>query len=138
MTVSKRGLKIEKSGGAEAAGCKPGGLVNDMIHWTCKGTTMAQFGDQFHRYAGGYLDHPVVDETGLTDRYNFELAWTPRGRLQTTTPTAAGGGTGVASDPGGLSFFEAADRQLGIKFDAQKRPMQVTVIDKASPLSADQ
>jgi uncharacterized protein (TIGR03435 family) len=37
-----------------------------------------------------------------------------------------------------LSFFEAADRQLGVKFESQKRPMQVIVIDKASPLTGEQ
>jgi uncharacterized protein (TIGR03435 family) len=141
MSVSKKGLKMEKSSGAEASGCKPGGFVNEMIHWTCKATTMAQFGTQFHQYANGYLDHPVVDETGLTDRYNFELGWTPRGRLNAggaPKEAAAAGSAPVASDPGGLSFFEAAEKQLGIKFDSAKRPMQVIVIDKASPLVADQ
>ncbi len=137
MTVSKKGLKMEKASGADSTGCKPGGLVNDLIHFTCKGTTLAQFGEQFHRYAGGYLDHAVVDETGLTDRYNFEISWTPRQRLQSAPAAGAGGGAGVAADPGGLSFFEAADRQLGVKFETQKRPMQVIVIDKASPLVAE-
>jgi uncharacterized protein (TIGR03435 family) len=95
---------------------------------------MKQFGEQFHRYANGYLDHTVVDETGLTDAYNFELSWTPKGRLNPQAPSA----DGAARDPGGLTFFEAADRQLGVKFESQKRPMQVIVIDKASPLVADQ
>jgi uncharacterized protein (TIGR03435 family) len=76
----------------------------------------------------------VVDETGLTDAYNFELSWTPKGRLTPQAPAA----DGAARDPGGLTFFEAADRQLGVKFESQKRPMQVIVIDKASPLVADQ
>lgn len=142
MTVAKRGLKMEKASGAAHSGCKPGGFVNDMVHWTCKATTMAQLGEQFHRYAGGYLDHKVVDETGLTDSYDFELSWTPKGRLQGggngAAPPATGGATGVAADPSGLSFFEAADRQLGLKFESQKRPMQVIVIDKASPPVADQ
>jgi uncharacterized protein (TIGR03435 family) len=84
----------------------------------------------------------VVDETGLTDRYNFEISWTPRGRMPGgerggAAPPAAGG-TGAAADPSGLTFFEAAEKQLGVKFDSQKRPMQVIVIDKASPLVAEQ
>jgi uncharacterized protein (TIGR03435 family) len=137
MTVSKRGLKMEKSSGA-GQGCKPGGFVNDMVSTTCKATTMAQFAEQFHRFAGGYLDHMVVDETGLTDSYDFEIKWTPLGRLQGMRAAPAGGGTGDAADPGGLSFFEAAERQLGLKFESQKRPMPVIVIDKASPLEADQ
>jgi len=136
MTVSKKGLKMEKAEAGTAPGCKPGGMENELIHWTCKATTMKQFGEQFHRYAGGYLDHSVVDETGLTDAYNFGLSWTPKGRLNPQAPSA--GASGEARDPGGLTFFEAADRQLGVKFESQKRPMQVIVIDKASPLVADQ
>lgn len=138
MSVSKKGLKMEKASGPEATGCKPGGFANELIHWSCKGTTTAQFAEQFHRYAGGYLDHSVVDETGLTDRYNFALSWTPKGRLNAAAPAPAAGNTPVAADPGGLSFFEAAERQLGLKFESQKRPMQVIVIDKASPLTGDQ
>jgi uncharacterized protein (TIGR03435 family) len=135
MTVSKKGLKMEKAEPGTASGCKPGGVVNDMIHWTCKATTMAQLGEQFHRYANGYLDHTVVDETGLTDAYNFDLSWTPKQRLN---PQAAPSADGNSRDPGGLSFFEAADRQLGVKFESQKRAMKVIVIDKASPLVGEQ
>ncbi len=135
MTVSKKGLKMEKAEPGTAPGCKGAGMVNDMIHWTCKATTMAQFGEQFHRYAGGYLDHTVVDETGLTDSYNFDLSWTPKARLN---PQAAPSADGGARDPGGLSFFEAAGRQLGVKFESQKRAMKVIVIDKASPLVGEQ
>lgn len=134
MTVSKKGLKMEKATAGTAPGCKPGGYVNELIHWSCKATTMAQFGEQFHRYAGGYLDHSVVDETGLTDAYNFDLNWTPKGRITPQAPTA----DGAARDPGGLTFFEAAERQMGVKFESQKRAMKVIVIDKASPLVAEQ
>jgi uncharacterized protein (TIGR03435 family) len=140
MTVSKRGLKMEKASGAGVSGCKFGGVVNDMISWTCKATTMAQFGEQFHQYAGGYLDHSVVDETGLPDSYDFTITWTPLQKLQgmrSATPPSDSAGAPGASDPSGLTFFEAAERQLGLKFESQKRPMQVIVIDKASPPVAD-
>jgi len=141
MTVAKRGSKLEKADGAERQGCKPGPLVNDMVSTACKATTMAQFAETFHRFAGGYLDHTVVDETGLKDSYDFTISWTPVQRLQGMRSAAqqpAAGGAGVSADPGGLTFFEAAERQLGLKFDSQKRPMQVIVIDKASPPVADQ
>jgi hypothetical protein len=125
-------------------GCKRG-VENDMITCTCKSTTMALFTEQIHRAAPGYFDHPVVDETGLTGAFDFTISWTPRGRLQggggrggdAPPPEKSAGGAPVASDPGGLSVFEAADKMLGLKFESQKRPMAVIVIDKISPLAAE-
>jgi uncharacterized protein (TIGR03435 family) len=36
----------------------------------------------------------------------------------------------MASDPsGGLSIFEAIEKQLGLKLETQKRPLPVVVID---------
>jgi uncharacterized protein (TIGR03435 family) len=129
MTVSKHGLKLQKSSAAEAQGCKQGSPIEFMTHWICKATTLKQFGEQFHQYAPGYLDHSVVDETGVTDAFDFEISWTPRGKIdamRAKVPSAD------ASDPSGLTFFEAAEK-LGVKFESQKRPMQVIVIDKATP-----
>ena len=37
MTVSKKGLKMEKAEPGTPPGCKGAGVVNDLIHWTCKG-----------------------------------------------------------------------------------------------------
>jgi uncharacterized protein (TIGR03435 family) len=144
MTVSKRGLKMEKASGAEHQGCKPAPIVNDMASVACKATTLKQFGEQFHQMAGGYLDHSVVDETGLEGVYDFTVSWTPRGKLdamRSSAAASAGGAAGAttgASDPGGLSFFEAAERQLGLKLESAKRPLEVIVIDKATPPVADQ
>jgi len=40
------------------------------------------------------------------------------------------GGGGVASDPSGaVSLTDALNKQLGLKLEAQKRPMPVLVID---------
>jgi uncharacterized protein (TIGR03435 family) len=35
----------------------------------------------------------------------------------------------VATEPSGITVFEAIDRQLGLKVETQKRPMPVVVID---------
>jgi uncharacterized protein (TIGR03435 family) len=50
---------------------------------TCKGQTMAQLAEQLPRIAGAYFPggQTVVDETGLTGTWDFELSWMPRAVL---------------------------------------------------------
>ena len=43
-----------------------------------------------------------------------------------------------ASDPtGGLSLFDAVDKQLGLKLESRKRPMKVLVIDSVQEKPID-
>ena len=101
---------------------------------TVRNMSMAQFAEDLQRIAGGYVRVPVEDKTGLDGSYDFTLAFTPIGLLNARgggpgagDPPAAGGD---ASDPsGGLSLFDAVDRQLGLKLEMRKRPMRVLVID---------
>ncbi len=67
----------------------------------------------------------IVDKTGLTGTYDFNLQWTP---LQAT---AAGGDSASASppDPGGTSLFTAIEEQLGLKLVPAKDQAKVLVID---------
>ena len=44
----------------------------------------------------------------------------------------------AALDPtGGLSLFDAVNRQLGLKLEARKRPMKVLVIDSIQEKPTD-
>jgi len=142
MTVGKRGSKLEKASDDARGGCKRS-ADNGQLVLTCKSMTMAQFADQIRRSAGGYFDHKLVDETELTGAYDFTVSWTARRRLggaggrggDAPSPQAT---VGAASDPtGGLTVFEAIDRQLGLKVELQKRPMPGVVIDHATPLVAE-
>jgi len=38
-------------------------------------------------------------------------------------------GTGAAVDPGGLSVFEAIQKELGLRLEVAKRNIEVTVVD---------
>jgi uncharacterized protein (TIGR03435 family) len=132
--------KIEPSAGKERAACKR--TVPDlMIVYECKNTTMAQFAEQIHQVANGYVGaHPMVDATEMTGAYDFTLTWTPVRGL----PNGMGRGgessapaEGVASNPGGLTLFEAIDRQLGLKVELQKKPMPVVVIDHVNQVPTE-
>jgi uncharacterized protein (TIGR03435 family) len=65
--------------------------------------------------SGRYL----IDKTGLTGRYDFELHWTPD---DTPADSPLGGGP---------SIFTAVEEQLGLKLESAKAPVEVLVIDSA-------
>jgi uncharacterized protein (TIGR03435 family) len=78
---------------------------------------------------------PVVDATGLDGAWDFTLSFSGINVLQGggrggDAAAAGAGGVAGASDPtGGLSLFDAVQRQLGLKLELRKRPMPVLVID---------
>ena len=80
----------------------------------------------------------VVDKTGLTGAYEFDLTWAPDPTLGAGGPppgVTVGGGApppGVAlpaPDPNAPSLFTAVQEQLGLKLDSTKAPVEVLVID---------
>src|SRR5580658_8321466 len=86
----------------------------------------------------GVMDKPVVDHTGLTDKYDFTLKWTPddsqfaqfRGVTGPVTPPA---GDNPNAPP---SLYTAMPEQTGLKIEAGKAMDDVIVIDhveKPSP-----
>jgi uncharacterized protein (TIGR03435 family) len=93
------------------------------------GITMADFAAQLQLRV---LDRPVVDRTGLTDRYDFTLNWRPD-EFQFPRASAAQRAAAVAAGADALpDLFTAVQEQLGLKLDATKAPVDVVVIDKVS------
>lgn len=86
---------------------------------------MAQFAKQFRQIAGGYVTSAMVDLTGLKGTYDFSIKWTGKGRLMQLQQM-----NDSNAEPG-ISFFEAVDKQLGLKLAAEKRAMPAIVIDSA-------
>ncbi|HWB31999.1 MAG TPA: TIGR03435 family protein [Acidobacteriaceae bacterium] len=65
-----------------------------------------------------FSDRPVVDRTGLTGRYDFQLRWT---RDESRAPT-----DGSAAP----SLFTAVQEQMGLKLEPEKTMADVMVIDR--------
>ena len=61
----------------------------------------------------------VVDRTGMTGSWDFELTFAPENRGPDAPP----------ADPNAPSFFTAIQEQLGLKLEATKGPVEVLVID---------
>src|SRR5262249_43842363 len=66
------------------------------------------------------IDRVVVDQTGLTGKFDWEVQWVPDD-LRVDT----------ASRPDGLSIFQAFRDQLGIKLEPTRDRVDVLVIDRA-------
>ena len=138
LTVGSAKPKLMQSGESERAGCKPDGNapkpvpnMGPMIG--CKNTSMGELAENLQRMANAYIDHPIVDATGLQGGWNFLVGWTPKGALQ--TPTGASPTPGVmaaAADPGGISVFEAVEKELGLKLVKQTKSVPVIVVDHVS------
>lgn len=60
----------------------------------------------------GRLGRPVVNQTGLTGKFDFKLEWTPE-----------------TSESEGPTFFEALREQLGLKLESTRGPIQTLIID---------
>lgn len=91
------------------------------------GSTMAQFANTL----GMFVGRVVVDKTGLSGNYEFNLTWTPDNLPQRPPGAPEPLINGAPIDPNGPSIFTAVQEQLGLKLDSQKGPVSVLVIDRA-------
>jgi uncharacterized protein (TIGR03435 family) len=83
---------------------------------------------QFTAVLQNSTDRPVVDQTGLTGRYDFTLNFTPDGAMAALLggpPPPTGDNPDAAPD-----LFAAFQQQLGLKLEPTKALVDVMVIDK--------
>lgn len=81
------------------------------------------------------MDKPVVDHSGLTDRYDFQLTWTPDESQFAAMGARIPPPTDDAAAPPGL--YTALQEQLGLKMEATKAMAPAMVIDKAEKPGAN-
>jgi len=132
LTLGSGKHKLTQAADSDRVGCRPDNTapkpvsnMGPMI--ACKNTSMAELAQNLERMANAYIDHPIIDATGLQGGWNFLIGWTPRGML--TPSPAADTNQGEASDPNGISLFEAVEKELGLKLVKQKHSVPVTVVD---------
>ncbi len=75
------------------------------------------------------LGRVVLDKTGLTGLYDFELKWTPDESQSQMFKGPDGADSAPPPDASGPTIFTALQEQLGLKLEAQKGPVEVLVID---------
>ncbi len=130
LTVAKSGPKLtanrDNPNGLPGLGFRG---LGDMI---ATNADMAQFAELLQ---GSVLDKPVIDQTGLKDKFDFQLKWTP-------DPTQFSGFGAKLPPPSTASdappdLFAALQQQLGLKLDSTKASVKVFVIDHAEQPSAN-
>ena len=126
ITVEKGGSKL--AGTAPDQNSPPGFRMKGFGKLTVVNKTMADFAFWMTSIV---MDRPVIDRTGLTDRFNFTLDWTPDDSQFTafqlpgaTIPHP----TDEPNAPPGL--YTAIREQLGLKLESVKAPVDVIVIDQ--------
>jgi uncharacterized protein (TIGR03435 family) len=78
----------------------------------------------FAQAFSGQAGRMVIERTGLTGGWDFELVYAVEGR------GGPGGGADAAPvDPNAPSFFTAIQEQLGLRLEPTKGPVEVLVID---------
>jgi uncharacterized protein (TIGR03435 family) len=102
----------------------------------CQNMTMNRFAGMLQSLAPGYIHAPVLDSTGLEGAWDFSLSFSGIGQLNNRPKNESD--LTEASDPNGaMSLPEAINRQLGLKLEQVKRPVQVLVIDHIEPKPAE-
>jgi uncharacterized protein (TIGR03435 family) len=125
LTIAKGGPKLKESTmSTDASPEGPPPLIfvvsPQLVRLPGRSATMSELASVMQRAA---LDDPVLDQTGLTGRYDFDLEFTPD---EAVFGGAIGKGTDDSNKPG---LFAAMQQQLGLKLEATRGLVDVLVID---------
>ena len=123
LDVAPGGSRLKQS---KAVASDPDALIStvfpDHIHLPARNATMTEFASVLQR---AVLDRPVVDNTGLQGKFDFDLDWAPdETQFGGELPSSAAEST---SPP----FFVAINQELGLQIQAKKGPISAMVIDTA-------
>jgi bla regulator protein blaR1 len=125
LTVGKKGPKFKKAEGSEEPKLMFRSLVQAdgqrMTRLVVKNGTMQELVDMYSKF----MDRPLVDQTGLKDRYDFTVDY---------EASAEGSPFAALIGPG---LFRAFEEQAGLKLEATKGPVEILVIDHAEKPSAN-
>jgi uncharacterized protein (TIGR03435 family) len=127
ISVSKTGEKLTPS--QADPNPLPGLFFNGPGRFNARNATLAEVAQTLQ---GAVMDRPVVDQTGLTGRYDFTLTWTPdefqfSGLRGPNAPPLPPPPPGTPEAP---DLYTAIQQQLGLKLESTKTLVDVIVIDK--------
>jgi uncharacterized protein (TIGR03435 family) len=127
LTVSRGGLKLKAS--VVSPDATPEGppalafvISPQGVTLPARSATVGEFASVLQRAA---LSRPVIDQTGISGRYDFDLDFLP--------DETQFGGLGLKPNPETPKpdLFAALQQQLGLKLEATRGPVEVLIVDKA-------
>jgi uncharacterized protein (TIGR03435 family) len=130
ITVAKDGPKLTVSTGDPNG--LPGVFFGALGKLSARNARILDFARTMQNTA---LDRPVLDQTGLSGRYDFMLNWVPD-EFQ-FADVRGPGGPPIPENKDGGDLFSAIQEQLGLKLESTKAPAEVIVIDHAEKPSAN-
>jgi uncharacterized protein (TIGR03435 family) len=133
LTVAKGGPKLKESTvPSEPAPEGPPALAFVIspqgVSLPARSATMGELASVMQRAA---LDRPVIDQTGLSARYDFDLEWLP--------DETQFGGLGLKPNPENPKpdLFAAVQQQLGLRLEGTRAPVETLVVDHSEKPSAN-
>ena len=122
LEPGKGGVKLQATTHAqEPVVVGPAVVYPDKVVLPGRNATVGDLASLLQR---AILDRPVVDRTGLTGGYDFELTWAP------DESQFGGDGPAVRADTAAPPLFVAIQQQLGLKLEAQRGMAQALIVDR--------
>jgi uncharacterized protein (TIGR03435 family) len=131
LTIARRGLKLTLGENGKCAAdikaekacsdIQPRGASWAIMHNMPIGALIQILGNRAGR--------PIIDETGLTGRYDANISWVPQGQKYEDLDL-----TNVAPEfrPQDANIFDALEQQAGLKLTPERAEVPVVVIDSLS------
>ncbi len=133
ISLASGGLKVKETTAAEND--PPAFFFRALGDLTVRNMTMTGFATWMQ---SGVMDKPVVDQTGLKGRYDFNLKWTPDESQFAQFRTVGSVVPPPTDDPNAPpALYTAIQEQVGLKMGPAKAPDDVIVIDHAEKPSAN-
>ena len=128
LEVAKAGPKLKPSAVDIPPTVGPATVYPEHVSLPARNATTSDFASLMQR---AILDRPVVDRTGLTARYDFDLIWAP-------DETQFGGGVPTAPTMAPAPpLFTAIQQQLGLTLKPTRAAVSALVVDAVERPSAN-
>jgi uncharacterized protein (TIGR03435 family) len=133
LEIAKSGLKLKEAKADDPNAIKgpDGRPLTDVVDWgsgdsgtiimTAHAVPISSLAGYLEKYAG----HIVLDKTQLAGHYDFSMQFVP----ELIAPQGGGGSASSGADPGAPSMFTAIEKDLGLKLEPGRAPIDVVVID---------
>ena len=121
LVVARNGPRLKASAGENKSALGP--LVNRVFPNRIVTEGRASTVNQLALLLQGGLDRPVVDRTGITGMFDFDVEWVPDSQFNSELILPAPD----TSKPG---LFTALQEQIGLRLEPTRGPGQVLLIDR--------